>query len=472
MSVPQVAIAITADDKTAKGWSAAEKRAGGSIKRIGVTGKDGLKATQEGIGRSSRGIVKSFSAIEQAGKSALSGGSIIGRASAIRDVGILARGMGAAAAEGLGLEGAMAGVAGAAVGMTGAVVLAGAAMWKLSDGWGKGANQLGNMANLMGVSTSALQKFAGAAERVGVDKDTATSTLGSLSQTLNDARYGRNNGALAILGKMGVKLQTNEDGTVNVEAMLPQIATAIAAQNSSGRRTAGHALGISDAALAAFTQGGGNLSAGMADYGRNGAMMTDADTKLGRDLTERDVSAAQRVGKAWMGVQRWNATAVKGTGDALISAAGDASKISPPSLIGPAEAQTLPAAGSADGIGGSAGGGFRRAAPTRTLRLSAQGIEDLKKTTDTEWNHHSIEQGRGVVDTILNRTASGHWGRSVRSVVDAKSQFSDINGRVAWQKGRHSVRNPGLQVRLKLIEWWMSGSATAQPVSHPASAII
>jgi hypothetical protein len=36
-----------------------------------------------------------------------------------------------------------------------------------------------------------LQEFAGAAERVGVDKNTAMGALGGLSQTLNDARYGR-----------------------------------------------------------------------------------------------------------------------------------------------------------------------------------------------------------------------------------------------------------------------------------------
>lgn len=39
-------------------------------------------------------------------------------------------------------------------------------------------------------------------------------------------------------------------------------------------------------------------------------------------------------------------------------------------------------------------------------------------------------QVAGVVDTILNRTASGVWGRKgdVRAVVNAKNQFSAISG--------------------------------------------
>lgn len=74
------------------------------------------------------------------------------------------------------------------------------------------------------------------------------------------------------------------------------------------------------------------------------------------------------------------------------------------------------------------------------LTLSAQDVTDLKKTLMTEWVQSAgPEQAAGIVDTILNRTASGKWGNTVTSVVNARSQFSDINGRPAWQKGRNSV---------------------------------
>lgn len=74
------------------------------------------------------------------------------------------------------------------------------------------------------------------------------------------------------------------------------------------------------------------------------------------------------------------------------------------------------------------------------LRLSAQDVIDLKKTLQTEWVQSAgTDQAKGIVDTILNRRASGHWGDSVASVVNARQQFSDINGPIAHRDGRHSV---------------------------------
>ncbi|MGB0912020.1 MAG: hypothetical protein ACPGSW_00445 [Phaeobacter italicus] len=74
------------------------------------------------------------------------------------------------------------------------------------------------------------------------------------------------------------------------------------------------------------------------------------------------------------------------------------------------------------------------------LKLSEKDIIDLKKTVATEWVQSAGEdQARGIIDTILNRQASGRWGSTVANVVDARKQFSDINGPVAWAKGRDSV---------------------------------
>ncbi|MBB5277787.1 tape measure domain-containing protein [Rhizobium rosettiformans] len=81
---------------------------------------------------------------------------------------------------------------------------------------------------------------------------------------------------------------------------------------------------------------------------------------------------------------------------------------------------------------------------SKTLSLTPQEITDLKKTLMTEVDASLTgpayeSQAAGVVDTILNRKVSGKWGDSVTSVVNAKSQFSDINGPVAWKNGRQGV---------------------------------
>ncbi|MEQ8308000.1 MAG: tape measure protein [Hoeflea sp.] len=78
------------------------------------------------------------------------------------------------------------------------------------------------------------------------------------------------------------------------------------------------------------------------------------------------------------------------------------------------------------------------------LTLSPQEITDLKKTLATEAAAYLKgdaynSQAAGITDTILNRKVSGRWGDSVTSVVNARKQFSDINGPVSWKEGRRSV---------------------------------
>lgn len=81
--------------------------------------------------------------------------------------------------------------------------------------------------------------------------------------------------------------------------------------------------------------------------------------------------------------------------------------------------------------GPSEAGKFR----DQTLFLTRQDIKDIVKVTSTEVvlglsDRNFRNQVAGVVDTILNRTASGAWGRKgdVRSVINSRSQFSKISG--------------------------------------------
>ena len=74
------------------------------------------------------------------------------------------------------------------------------------------------------------------------------------------------------------------------------------------------------------------------------------------------------------------------------------------------------------------------------LQLSEKDIVDLKKALQTEWVQSAgNDQAYGIIDTILNRTASGKWGTTVKDVLDARGQFSDINSVLTDKKGRNSV---------------------------------
>ena len=77
-----------------------------------------------------------------------------------------------------------------------------------------------------------------------------------------------------------------------------------------------------------------------------------------------------------------------------------------------------------------------------TLALTKTDINNIKKTLQTEWIQSAGDaQAKGIIDTILNRAASGHWGKNISEVVNKHNQFSDINGPIARRNGRNSVED-------------------------------
>lgn len=109
--------------------------------------------------------------------------------------------------------------------------------------------------------------------------------------------------------------------------------------------------------------------------------------------------------------------------------------------------------------------------PGGTLPLSPTDVLNLKKTLQTEWVQSAgPQQARGIIDTILNRRASGHWGNSISSVVNARNQFSDVNGPVSRrQHGRNSVEQiPASMVSRRvndLVNSYLAQRAAGAPSS-------
>ncbi len=105
------------------------------------------------------------------------------------------------------------------------------------------------------------------------------------------------------------------------------------------------------------------------------------------------------------------------------------------------------------------------------LSLSPTDIVNIKKTLQTEWvSYGGTAQAHGIIDTILNRTASGHWGSTVANVVNAHNQFSDINGPIARnQHGRNSVEQvPASQVTQRvsdIVDSYLAQRASGTPSS-------
>ena len=113
------------------------------------------------------------------------------------------------------------------------------------------------------------------------------------------------------------------------------------------------------------------------------------------------------------------------------------------------------AKGLATGAAKTVKGTVKNAVTGRVLKLSEQDIVDIMKVASTEVvgslkGKNFEQQAAGVIDTILNRTASGKYGKNVREVVNQRWAFSDIN---APRKGAYgSVQNVPMKRVSKRME--------------------
>lgn len=113
------------------------------------------------------------------------------------------------------------------------------------------------------------------------------------------------------------------------------------------------------------------------------------------------------------------------------------------------------AKGLAIGVAKGVQGTVKRSLSGKQLKLNERDIIDIMKVASTEVvpslkGKAFEDQAAGVIDTILNRTASGKYGKNVREVVNQRWAFSDIN---APRKGAYgSVQNVPMKRVSKRME--------------------
>ncbi|WP_176473006.1 LysM peptidoglycan-binding domain-containing protein [Sphingomonas lenta] len=148
-------------------------------------------------------------------------------------------------------------------------------------------------------------------------------------------------------------------------------------------------------------------------------------------------------------------------------------RIIDPNRIYPGDRLTVPArdgAARTDSPPTVAEVGETRRAMDGALSLSRADVLNIKKTLQTEWVQSAGEaQAHGVIDTILNRTASGRWGDSVADVVNSHNQFSDVNGPISRRVGRNSVEDiPASRISDRvdrLVDGYLAERAAGRPSS-------
>jgi len=123
-----------------------------------------------------------------------------------------------------------------------------AGLFALTAGWARFGLQVSQTARILGVNTQELYNFQNAARLVGISGEAATQTFQSFADTLQDARFGRNQAAFGLLQGLGVHLKNTKSGAIDAMDALGQVADAIHKRqqqgNTGGARTIARELGL------------------------------------------------------------------------------------------------------------------------------------------------------------------------------------------------------------------------------------
>ncbi|TAL89288.1 MAG: hypothetical protein EPN62_08800 [Candidimonas sp.] len=155
----------------------------------------------------------------------------------------------------------------------------------LATSWSRLAQSVSNSASIIGISTSELTQYQGAARLTGVSADALTASMKSFGDTMEDAVYGRNQQAYAMLMHLNVGLHKTAGGAVDTTRAMNDVADAIARHknNPQAQSLIARQFGI-EALLPLLKRG----SKGIEDYRRMvrdyGAEMTGPVAQAGENF--------------------------------------------------------------------------------------------------------------------------------------------------------------------------------------------
>lgn len=102
-----------------------------------------------------------------------------------------------------------------------------AGVYALATGWAKLGSEISRTAETIGVSASDLQSLRGAARLAGSSSEELTAGMHGLGNTLQDARFGRNNEAMYMLNTLGIRIKKTATGAVDSVQAFKDLADAI-----------------------------------------------------------------------------------------------------------------------------------------------------------------------------------------------------------------------------------------------------
>lgn len=156
----------------------------------------------------------------------------------------------------------------------------------LAKSWGELGRSIDNSSHAIGISSNQLQSFQGAAKLVGIDTATTTASLDGLATTMQDAKWGRNQGALQLLNKLGIGLKQTKDGAWDVVGEYKAIANAIASQkNPQTQALIANNLGLGGM-LPFLREGAAGIERYEETVKRLGYVMDESAVRRGKDFAQ------------------------------------------------------------------------------------------------------------------------------------------------------------------------------------------
>jgi len=179
----------------------------------------------------------------------------------------------------------IASIAAPLTGITGIASVAG--VIALADGVAKLGRNVTYSAQDIGIGTTQLQEFQGAARLAGLSGEAMTQSLTSLGDTMEDALYGRNQQALMLFNRLGIGIKRTASGAVDAAGEFDALGRAIynLFDPQKQRLVAGQ-FGLT-AMLPLIRKYHGDMRAARAEAEKTGLIMTPAQIKSADEFADK-----------------------------------------------------------------------------------------------------------------------------------------------------------------------------------------
>ncbi|MDN7906222.1 hypothetical protein QZM18_19180 [Burkholderia diffusa] len=193
----------------------------------------------------------------------------------------------------------------------------------LATSWGRNATQIANTASVIGIGTTQLQRYQGAARIAGLSSDAMTNGLKSVGNAFEDASAGRDNFVAGVLSDKGIGIHRLRDGSIDTARAMHDVANAAAKiTNAQARGKFLDIFGLGGL-NPMLSKGGAALDAFLERYDRLNAAMSPEQIAQGERYNAAMVALDASVDKLENSVGSALAPALTKVADAMIPIANE-----------------------------------------------------------------------------------------------------------------------------------------------------